>query len=94
MAIMVNKMMGNYQLDMALAEACDSDVVDHCSIEKNTRVEGTLEDDHVCMYILYIPELEVSWPSAILRFGQFARTNLLHIFNWKPIIVYKMFLLY
>ena len=40
MAIMVNKMMGNYQLDMALAAACDSDVVDHCSIEKNTRVEG------------------------------------------------------
>ena len=40
MATMVKKLMGNYQLDMALAEACDSDVVDHCSIERNMREEG------------------------------------------------------
>ena len=40
MATMVKKLMGNYQLDMKLAAACDRDVVDRCSIEKNTREEG------------------------------------------------------
>lgn len=42
MAVMVKKLMGNYQLDMALATACDTDVVDHCSIEKNARKEGMI----------------------------------------------------
>ena len=38
---MVKKLVGNYQLDMTLAMACEKDVVDHCSIEKNMREEGT-----------------------------------------------------
>jgi len=52
MAIMVEKMMGNYHLDMALAEACDKDVTDHCSVEKNIREEGMYLSE--CMCVLYI----------------------------------------
>ncbi|XP_065915712.1 Golgi apparatus protein 1-like [Dysidea avara] len=40
MATMVTLLMGNYQLDMTLAAACDVDVADHCTMEKNTRQGG------------------------------------------------------
>ena len=40
MATMVTALMGNYQLDMSLATACEIDVADHCTIEKNMRQEG------------------------------------------------------
>jgi len=42
MATMVTLLMGNYQLDMTLAIACDTDVADYCIIEKNMRQEGNV----------------------------------------------------
>jgi len=48
MATMVTLLMGNYQLDMTLATACDTDVADHCNIEKNMKREG-----NVCVLSTY-----------------------------------------
>jgi len=47
MATMVTLLMGNYQLDMTLATACDTDVADHCNIEKNMKREGNVCVEHI-----------------------------------------------
>jgi len=47
MATMVTLLMGNYQLDMTLATACDTDVADNCKMEKNMRQEG----DMLCLCV-------------------------------------------
>ena len=49
MATMVTLLMGNYQLDMTLATACDTDVADYCNMEKNMRQEGDMFVCCVCV---------------------------------------------
>ena len=56
MATMVTLLMGNYQLDMTLAAACDVDVADHCTMEKNTRQGGIVLPPSItvaccCVYV-------------------------------------------
>ena len=55
MATMVTLLMGNYQLDMTLAAACDVDVADHCTMEKNMRQEGVCTMCNcICLLHMYI----------------------------------------